>query len=332
MMMAPFCPLSIDANTTTCRASSFLGFGIAGRRTPPPTSSSRSPISFSLSSSSTPSESHICSHVNSCKFTGVNKNSKYRKFGYYTMSTTFCDFTMSKSIAGGDNHPDHLLVLVHASSSNAYTKTFDGIDASGRRLAEEACCWDIISARNMNAYEGDDPSKTDGFQRSGTIAGLEPINIITLATPHLGAEEGSSVEYCPPVSWEGPHYSLKAAKAKEAAQSSPSIQNTVEYHEIVEEEMISGLQRLEWKKVDVSFHSAVWQHSCIGRFYILVVFFLLLVVNPHLISDSTLTWLLFDFLLKMKNEWFHNAGFGVVAHVADSLKQQESCLFVSSSL
>ncbi|GAB2231337.1 hypothetical protein Droror1_Dr00010343 [Drosera rotundifolia] len=457
MMMAPFCPLSIDANTTTCRASSFLGFGIAGRRTPPPSSSSRSPISSSLSSSSTPSASHICSHVNSCKFTGVNKNSK---FGYYTMSTTLCDFTMPKSIAGGDNHPDHLLVLVHgilaspsdwtyfeaelkrrlgrsffiyASSSNAYTKTFDGIDASGRRLAEEVsqvvkkigsvkkisflahslgglfarhAVGVLYSARNMNVYERDDPSKTDGFQRSGTIAGLEPINFITLATPHLGVrgrkqlpfllgvpileklaapiapllvgrtgsqlfltdgkpsrpplllrmasdcDDGKfisalgafrsrilyanvsydymvgwrtssirrdnqlpkpprqsldgykhvvDVEYCPPVSSEGPHYSLKAAKAKEAAQSSPSVQNTVEYHEIVEEEMISGLQRLGWKKVDVSFHSAVW---------------------PFFAHNN----------IHVKNEWFHNAGFGVVAHVADSLKQQESCLFVSSSL
>ncbi|GAB2233233.1 hypothetical protein Drorol1_Dr00002452 [Drosera rotundifolia] len=44
----------------------------------------------------------------------------------------------------------------------------------------------LYSARNMNAYKGDDPSKTDGFQRSGTIAGLEPINFVTLATPHLG--------------------------------------------------------------------------------------------------------------------------------------------------
>lgn len=27
---------------------------------------------------------------------------------------------------------------------------------------------------------------------------------------------------------------------------------------------------------------------------------------------------------QVKNEWFHNAGAGVVAHVADSLKQQET--------
>lgn len=42
------------------------------------------------------------------------------------------------------------------------------------------------------------------------------------------------VEYCPPVSSDGPHFPPEAAKAKEAAQSEPNIQNTLEYHEIVE--------------------------------------------------------------------------------------------------
>lgn len=42
------------------------------------------------------------------------------------------------------------------------------------------------------------------------------------------------VEYCPPVSSEGPHFPPEAAKAKEAAQSKPNIQKTLEYHEIVE--------------------------------------------------------------------------------------------------
>lgn len=41
------------------------------------------------------------------------------------------------------------------------------------------------------------------------------------------------VEYRP-VSSEGPHFPPEAAKAKEAAQSEPNIQNTLEYHEIVE--------------------------------------------------------------------------------------------------
>lgn len=42
------------------------------------------------------------------------------------------------------------------------------------------------------------------------------------------------VEYYPPVSSDGPHFPPEAAKAKEAAQSEPNTQNTLEYHEIVE--------------------------------------------------------------------------------------------------
>ncbi len=42
------------------------------------------------------------------------------------------------------------------------------------------------------------------------------------------------VEYCPPISSDGPHFPPEAAKAKEAAQNEPSVQNTVEYQEIVE--------------------------------------------------------------------------------------------------
>ncbi|XP_052179475.1 uncharacterized protein LOC127792881 isoform X3 [Diospyros lotus] len=113
------------------------------------------------------------------------------------------------------------------------------------------------------------------------------------------------VEYYPPVLSEGPHFPPEAAKAKEAAQTAPNTQNTVEYHEIMEEEMILGLQRLGWKKVDVSFHSAFW---------------------PFFAHNN----------IHVKNEWLHNAGVGVVAHVADSIKQQEmqqdSNSFIAASL
>ncbi|XP_021652810.2 putative lipase YDR444W isoform X2 [Hevea brasiliensis] len=104
-----------------------------------------------------------------------------------------------------------------------------------------------------------------------------------------------AIEYCPPISSDCPHFHPEAAKANEAAQNEHSMQNTVEYHEIMEEEMIHGLQRLGWKKVDVSFHSAFW---------------------PFFAHDN----------IHVKNEWFHNAGAGVMAHVVDSLKQQECFL------
>ncbi|KAJ8761105.1 hypothetical protein K2173_000784 [Erythroxylum novogranatense] len=329
--------------------------------------------------------------------------------------------------------------LIYASSSNSYTKTFSGIDGAGKRLAEEvmqvvrktkslkkisflAHSLGGLFARYAIAvlYKQHAPSsskhddynnlKRQGLQDAsftqGTIVGLEPINFITLATPHLGVrgrkqlpfllgisfleklapplapffvgqtgsqlfltdgqpnkpplllrmtsdcEDGQfmsalgafrcrivyanvsydhmvgwrtssirrekelvktpqrslngyqhvvDVEYCPPVSTEGPKFPPKAAKAKESAQNETDAQNTVQYHEIMEEEMIQGLQQLGWKKVDVSFHSAFW---------------------PFFAHNN----------IHVKNERFYNAGAGVIAHVADGLKQQESCLYVNASL
>ncbi|KAF9609196.1 hypothetical protein IFM89_014037 [Coptis chinensis] len=109
------------------------------------------------------------------------------------------------------------------------------------------------------------------------------------------------VDYCPPLASDGPHFPKEAAKAKKDAQNSPNTQNTTEYHEIMEEEMIRGLQRVGWKKIDVSFHSAFW---------------------PFFAHNN----------IHVKNEWFHNAGTGVIAHVVDSIKQQESSTFIAASL
>jgi len=43
-----------------------------------------------------------------------------------------------------------------------------------------------------------------------------------------------NVEYCSPVSSDGPHFPLRAARAKEAAQSTPNMENTDEYHQMME--------------------------------------------------------------------------------------------------
>lgn len=322
--------------------------------------------------------------------------------------------------------------LIYASSCNTYTKTFGGIDGAGRRLADEQVLQIVKKTESLKKisflahslgglfaryavailytqdisstdYSDDRSSSTNGDSETkcslsrALIAGLKPINFITLATPHLGvrgknqlpfllgvpilekiaapvaglfvgrtgsqlfltdgkpsraplllrmasdSEDGNfisalgafrcrmiyanvsydhmvgwrtssirrerelvkpplrsldgykhvvDVEYCPPVSSKGPQFPPEAAKAKEAAQNAPSTQNTVEYHEIMEEEMIRGLQQLGWKKVDVSFHSSFW---------------------PFFAHNN----------IHVKNEWFYNAGAGVIAHVADSLKQQE---------
>lgn len=332
--------------------------------------------------------------------------------------------------------------LIYASSCNTYTKTFTGIDGAGKRLAEEVMeivrnteslkkisflahslgglfsryAISVLYMPNISSDDSDfiasssnTSPKTSCYSNTGLIAGLEPINFITLATPHLGVrgkkqlpfllglpflekiavplapiftgrtgsqlfltdgkpdspplllrmasdcKDGKfvsalgafrcrllyanvsydhmvgwrtssirretelvkpplqsldgyqhvvSVEYCPPVSSEGPHFPEEAAKAKEAAQNEPNNQNTVEYHETMEEEMTRGLQRVGWKKVDVSFHSAFW---------------------PFFAHNN----------INVKNEWLYNAGVGVVAHVADSIKQQEKqqgSTYVAASL
>ncbi|KAL8090805.1 hypothetical protein AgCh_040032 [Apium graveolens] len=321
--------------------------------------------------------------------------------------------------------------MIYASSCNSYTKTFGGIDGAGKRLADEVL--QIVKMRKSlrkisflshslgglftryaiavlyTPYVSSDqhidnlvcPTKENSKEvplKQGLIAGLQPINFITLATPHLGVrgrkqfplvlgvnileriaapvaaflvgrtgsqlfltdgkpdkppillrmacdcEEGKfisslgaftcrmvyanvsydhlvgwrtssirreaelvkpplqsldgykhvvDVEYCPPVSSEGPYFAPELAKAKEAAQNTPTTRNTLQYHEIIEEEMIRGLQRLGWEKVDVNFHSTFW---------------------PFFAHNN----------IHVKSEWFHNAGAGVVAHVAESLRRQET--------
>ncbi|KAH6796176.1 hypothetical protein C2S51_037162 [Perilla frutescens var. frutescens] len=106
-------------------------------------------------------------------------------------------------------------VIVHCSESNSSMLTLDGVDVMGKRLADEvisvvgrhsnlekisfvghslggliaryaiAVLYQQDSTRKSadeNGECGDEEEKT-----RGKIAGLEPINFITFATPHLGA-------------------------------------------------------------------------------------------------------------------------------------------------
>ncbi|ESQ54726.1 hypothetical protein EUTSA_v10025307mg [Eutrema salsugineum] len=103
-------------------------------------------------------------------------------------------------------------VLVHRSESNSATMTFDGVDMMGERLASEVLS--VIKNRSglrkisfvahslgglvaryaigklyeqlgeANSLES--PSKAKSVT-GGEIAGLEPMNFITFATPHLGS-------------------------------------------------------------------------------------------------------------------------------------------------
>lgn len=91
--------------------------------------------------------------------------------------------------------------------------------------------------------------------------------------------------------------------------------------------MIRGLQQLGWKKVDVSFHSAIWPFFAHNNIHVLYHQFLFRSAFCFIcVLRILFTFGLANFIFckQVKNEWFHNAGAGVVAHVADSLKQQET--------
>lgn len=94
-------------------------------------------------------------------------------------------------------------VLLHCSGSNASWDTFHGVDTMGRRLADEveriskdrkgltkisfiAHSLGGLVARYAIAvlYK---PGEPGSDHPNPTIAGLEPVNFITVATPHLGS-------------------------------------------------------------------------------------------------------------------------------------------------
>ncbi|VVB12718.1 unnamed protein product [Arabis nemorensis] len=98
-------------------------------------------------------------------------------------------------------------VLVHRSESNSATMTFDGVDMMGERLANEVLS--VIKQRSglrkisfvahslgglVARYaigklyqQPGQASSLDSSATGGQIAGLEPMNFITFATPHLGS-------------------------------------------------------------------------------------------------------------------------------------------------
>ncbi|KAG6416647.1 hypothetical protein SASPL_124082 [Salvia splendens] len=256
--------------------------------------------------------------------------------------------------------------LVHVSSCNMYTKTFTGIDGAGRRLADEVLevvkkedslkmisflahsfsgliaryaiavlytpnvfsnfpddtCYklrNLISLKRCQLFltdeEADKPplllrmaSDCDEGKFLFALAAFRcRVLYANVSYDHMisnfdtgSLQMGHWMATNTSVLSESPNFPSEAAEAKEAAQNYPSTQNTVEYHEIMEDEMIRGLQRLGWMKVDVSFHSIFWPFFA-------------------------------HFNIQGKNERFHNAGAGVVAHVADTIKQQNSspCISVS---
>ncbi|CAM6100148.1 unnamed protein product [Calypogeia fissa] len=321
--------------------------------------------------------------------------------------------------------------LIYASAVNACLSTLNGIDSAGQRLAEEigfivkrtpslkrisllghslgglfaryaiAMLYEPPAGSLTRTPSGEElnsqgEKESENKSQKPTIAGLEPINFITLASPHLGVrgrqqlpfllglpvlenlaaplaplfvgstgrqlfltdgkpsdpplllrmatncDEGqfisalgafkvrtlyANVSYdhmvgwrtasirresdltkprrqslpgykhvvnvvdSPPVESCGPHFEEGTAKAKEAIQRCPtSNKKAAAYHDILEEEIVRGLQQVGWRKVDVSFHAALW---------------------PFLAHNH----------LHVKQDWLYHEGAGVVRHVTDTIKK-----------
>lgn len=89
-------------------------------------------------------------------------------------------------------------VIVHCSESNSATLTFDGVDRMGERLAEEVMevtkRWPGVSKISFIAHSlGGLVARYaigrlyENSSSEAKIAGLQPVNFITVATPHLGS-------------------------------------------------------------------------------------------------------------------------------------------------
>jgi len=100
---------------------------------------------------------------------------------------------------------------IHASRANQLFATYDGIDACGRRLADEIQELAAGSSRNLKKISIIGHSMGGLISRnaiaklfdrgSGTVCGLEPQHFITLATPHVGFDHKHESAGLPLTSW-----------------------------------------------------------------------------------------------------------------------------------
>uniref|UniRef100_A0A0D3H0V6 DUF676 domain-containing protein n=1 Tax=Oryza barthii TaxID=65489 RepID=A0A0D3H0V6_9ORYZ len=110
-------------------------------------------------------------------------------------------------------------VIVHRSQCNSATQTFDGVDLMGERLANEVLS--VVEQRrgvkkisfvahslgglvaryaigrlyepNNKTKSSSEKSRDEGERLEGFIAGLEPMNFITFASPHLGSSGNKQI-------------------------------------------------------------------------------------------------------------------------------------------
>nr|BAD09437.1 unknown protein [Oryza sativa Japonica Group]BAD09820.1 unknown protein [Oryza sativa Japonica Group] len=205
-------------------------------------------------------------------------------------------------------------VIVHRSQCNSATQTFDGVDLMGERLANEVLS--VVEQRrgvkkisfvahslgglvaryaigrlyepNNKTKSSSEKSRDEGERLEGFIAGLEPMNFITFASPHLGSSGNKQIlppapflmwpafpgkksfGNCTFACWENrkafipyrqhrllvrdekyPHivHVDKGATNSNEAEARSDLYDP-------EEEMIRGLTQVPWERVDVSFQKS----------------------------------------------------------------------------
>ncbi|KAA3456869.1 DUF676 domain-containing protein [Gossypium australe] len=216
-------------------------------------------------------------------------------------------------------------VFVHCSERNMATLTLDGVDVMGERLANEVL--DVIQEKpNLSKisfvahsvgglvaryaigklYRPPKEEVKDDISGNGckeepraTIGGLEAINFITVATPHLGSR-GNKQHIISPQCWSAlrlfkrrvlyanvgydhivgwrtssirreselpkwgeslnekyPHVVYEEhCKACDSEQYDTISTEDDGSSDKLEEELVRGLSRVSWEKVDVSFHNS----------------------------------------------------------------------------
>lgn len=107
-------------------------------------------------------------------------------------------------------HLDPSATLLFVSHCNERTRTFDGVDACGERLAEEirgvaAQHPELrrisVLGHSMGGLIGRYAAGRLYDPSSGTMAGLAPCHFVAMATPHLGCDSIGSPAQVPLISW-----------------------------------------------------------------------------------------------------------------------------------
>ncbi|KAK6150004.1 hypothetical protein DH2020_017529 [Rehmannia glutinosa] len=307
--------------------------------------------------------------------------------------------------------------LIYASSCNMYTKTFTGIDGAGTRLADEVMqvvkkteslkkisflahslggliaryAVAVLYTPNVSSDRLDDiaaSTPTNSLNpcssNNGLIAGLEAINFITLATPHLGVRGNKQLPFLFGVPFleklaapVAPIFTGRTGSQLFLTDGKPDKPPLLlrMASDCEEGNFISALGtfRCRFLYANVSYdHMVGWRTSSIrretelvkppsdsldGYKHVVNVEYCPPVLSEspdfppeaakakeaaqnepstkntkqyHEIMEGIILTLLTQAVINsvkidylVKNEWFNNAGAGVVAHVADSIMQQE---------